>query len=47
MPSSLEMNGFVLKDSKSSMCSPVPMKMTGLCVAATLNIDTSAHSQGK
>lgn len=30
------MNGFVLKGSKSSMCSPVPMKVMGLFVAATL-----------
>uniref|UniRef100_A0A147BFC8 Putative secreted protein n=1 Tax=Ixodes ricinus TaxID=34613 RepID=A0A147BFC8_IXORI len=35
MPSSLLMKGFTLKGSKSSMCSPVPMKMIGLCVAAT------------
>lgn len=30
------MNGWVLNGSKSSMCSPVPMKMMGLLVAATL-----------
>ena len=29
-------NGFVLKSSKSSMCSPVPIKVIGLYVAATL-----------
>ena len=36
LPSSLLMNGWVLNGSKSSMCSPVPMKMMGLLVAATL-----------
>ena len=35
-PKSLLMNGFVLKGSKSSICSPVPMKVMGLFVAATL-----------
>ena len=35
-PRSLLMNGCTLKGSKSSMCSPVPMKMIGLPVAATL-----------
>jgi hypothetical protein len=29
--------GFVSKASNSSMCSPVPMKITGLFVAATLH----------
>ena len=32
------MNGCTLKGSKSSMCSPVPMKMIGLPVAATLKV---------
>lgn len=36
LPSSLLMKGWVLNGSKSSMCSPVPMKMMGLLVAATL-----------
>ena len=36
IPSSLLTKGFVLNGSKSSICSPVPMKMMGLCVAATL-----------
>lgn len=36
LPSSLLMKGWVLNGSKSSMCSPVPMKMMGLFVAATL-----------
>ena len=36
LPSSLLMNGCVLNGSKSSMCSPVPMKIMGLLVAATL-----------
>ena len=35
------MNGCTLKGSKSSMCSPVPMKMMGLPVAATLNVNIS------
>jgi len=35
-PRSLLMKGCVLKGSKSSVCSPVPMKMIGLLVAATL-----------
>lgn len=30
------MKGFVLNGSKSSICSPVPMKIIGLFVAATL-----------
>ena len=30
------MNGRVLNGSKSSICSPVPMNMMGLFVAATL-----------
>lgn len=36
IPRSLLMKGLVLKGSRSSMCSPVPMKMIGLFVAATL-----------
>ena len=37
-PRCLLMNGCTLKGSKSSMCSPVPMKMIGLPVAATLKV---------
>ena len=37
-PSNLLMNGCVLKGSKSSVCSPVPINIIGLFVAATLNI---------
>ena len=37
-PRSLLMNVCTLKGSKSSMCSPVPMKMIGLPVAATLKV---------
>ena len=33
------MNGFVLNGSKSSVCSPVPINMIGLFVAATLLIN--------
>ena len=36
LPSSLLTKGCTLKGSKSSVCSPVPMKTTGLLVAATL-----------
>lgn len=36
LPRSLLIKGWVLKGSKSSMCSPVPIKMMGLRVAATL-----------
>lgn len=36
IPSNLLINGFVLNGSRSSMCSPVPTNITGLCVAATL-----------
>ncbi|KAE9539990.1 hypothetical protein AGLY_005242, partial [Aphis glycines] len=36
IPSNLETNGFVLNGSKSSICSPVPIKIIGLFVAATL-----------
>ena len=32
------MKGRVLKGSKSSVCSPVPIKIIGLLVAATLNV---------
>jgi len=32
----LLINGLVLKASKSSICSPVPINITGLFVAATL-----------
>lgn len=42
-PRSLLMNGFVLNGSRSSMCSPVPMNITGLWVAATLDT-VSLHS---
>jgi len=31
-------NGLTSKTSNSSICSPVPMNMTGLFVAATLHI---------
>ena len=36
LPKSLLTNGFTLKGSKSSICSPVPMNIIGLWVAATL-----------
>jgi hypothetical protein len=36
-PSKRLTKGFVSKTSNSSMCSPVPMKITGLFVAATLH----------
>ena len=36
IPSIFEINGCALNGSKSSMCSPVPMKVMGLWVAATL-----------
>lgn len=36
LPKSLLINGLVLKGSKSSMCSPVPIKIIGLFVSATL-----------
>ena len=36
LPSSLLTKGWTLKGSKSSICSPVPMNMIGLRVAATL-----------
>ena len=38
LPNSLLINGLVLKGSKSSICSPVPIKIIGLLVAATLEI---------
>ena len=37
-PSNLLTKGRVLKGSKSSMCSPVPINVMGLLVAATLKI---------
>ena len=37
IPSSLLTKGLVLKGSISSMCSPVPMNVMGLFVAATLS----------
>ena len=40
-PKSLLTNGWTLNGSKSSICSPVPIKITGLRVAATLK----RHSQ--
>jgi hypothetical protein len=45
MPNSFETNGFVLNGSKSSICSPVPMKMIGLFVAATLQESFSRDSE--
>lgn len=36
LPNNLLIKGLVLKGSKSSMCSPVPIKIMGLLVAATL-----------
>ena len=36
IPSSLLTNGWTLNGSKSSVCSPVPINITGDCVAATL-----------
>jgi hypothetical protein len=36
-PSKWLTNDFVSKTSNSSMCSPVPIKITGLFVAATLH----------
>ena len=36
-PNNLLIKGLVLNGSKSSICSPVPMKIIGLFVAATLN----------
>lgn len=36
LPNSLLINGLVLNGSKSSICSPVPIKIIGLLVAATL-----------
>lgn len=36
MPSILEMNGWGENFSRSCRCSPVPMKMIGVLVAATL-----------
>lgn len=36
LPNSLLIKGLVLKGSKSSMCSPVPMKIIGDLVMATL-----------
>lgn len=46
LPSSLLIKGWVLKGSKSSMCSPVPIKMMGLRVAATLKEEFTALKKG-
>lgn len=39
IPNNLLTKGCTLNGSKSSVCSPVPMKITGLLVAATLAIE--------
>lgn len=41
LPNNLLTKGWTLNGSKSSVCSPVPMKMTGLFVAATLKSYTA------
>jgi len=43
LPRSLLTNGCTLNDSKSSMCSPVPMKIIGDFVAATLQTTTADY----
>ena len=42
LPNSFCTKGCTLKGSKSSICSPVPINITGLCVAATLQKEQHA-----